>query len=401
MTADFRVPAAEIRTRIDRIQAILCQQEVDALFIAQRVDLFYFSGTAQDGCLYIPAEGEPTLFIRRYPPRAREESSLERIVEIRSTRELPGRIADTYGARSRRIGFELDALTVRTFRRFRTLLDPSEAVDGSAWILDIRAVKSAWEIRQMEAAAALSARTFDHMESLLETGLTEMAFAARVEAYARENGHAGMLRARGDSGSIYTWQVVSGESGGVGGCLDASISGEGTSAAFPSGAGYRRLSPGEPILVDFGTVRNGYHMDETRMFSIGPMAPEAERACTAAIEIHDRLIEAVRPGVTAGSLFDLAVAHARELGFEEAFLGLPGYKCSFVGHGIGAELVEPPFIARGRKERLVPGMTLALEPKMIFAGRFGAGIESVVQVTDTGHRMLTRIPARIMTCESG
>lgn len=71
MKQEFKVPAAEIEQRISRIQIELQKKEIDGLFIVQRVDLFYFSGTAQNGFLYIPAEGDPLLFIKKYMPRAR------------------------------------------------------------------------------------------------------------------------------------------------------------------------------------------------------------------------------------------------------------------------------------------------------------------------------------------
>ena len=70
MKKEFKVPAAEIQQRISRIQTELQEKEIDGLFIVQRVDLFYFSGTAQNGFLYIPAEGDPLLFIKKYMPRS-------------------------------------------------------------------------------------------------------------------------------------------------------------------------------------------------------------------------------------------------------------------------------------------------------------------------------------------
>ena len=85
MKQEFKVPAAEIEQRISRIQTELQEKEIDGLFIVQRVDLFYFSGTAQNGFLYIPAEGDPLLFIKKYMPRARDESSIKDIIEMHTT----------------------------------------------------------------------------------------------------------------------------------------------------------------------------------------------------------------------------------------------------------------------------------------------------------------------------
>ena len=97
MKQDFRVPASEIRRRKAAIQSELRRSEMDGLFIVQRVDLFYFSGTAQNGFLYMPAEGEPLLCIKKYMPRAQKESPLENIVEVGSINDVPGRLkaADT------------------------------------------------------------------------------------------------------------------------------------------------------------------------------------------------------------------------------------------------------------------------------------------------------------------
>ena len=73
MAQEFKIPASEIEIRITKIQKRLRDEEIGGLLIVQRVDLFYFSGTAQNGFLYIPSEGDPLLLIRRYIPRIWEE----------------------------------------------------------------------------------------------------------------------------------------------------------------------------------------------------------------------------------------------------------------------------------------------------------------------------------------
>ena len=66
LPGEFRVPASEIEGRILRIQEELRKAEIDGLLVIQRVDLFYFSGTAQNGFLFIPAEGAPLLLIKKH-----------------------------------------------------------------------------------------------------------------------------------------------------------------------------------------------------------------------------------------------------------------------------------------------------------------------------------------------
>ena len=101
-------------------------------------------------------------------------------------------------------------------------------------------------------------------------------------------------------------------------------------------------------MVDFAAVLNGFHMDETRMFAIDAMPDKAMRACEDAIDIHDFILEKAGPGISTGELFQLALERADSLGCSHSFLGAPGSKVRFIGHGIGHELVEPPIIAQGK-----------------------------------------------------
>jgi Xaa-Pro dipeptidase len=394
----FKVPSGEINQRIKRIRKELQDSGIDGLFIVQRVDLFYFSGTAQTGFLYIPAEGQPVLFIKRYLPRAREESSIKNIIEIKSIKEVPGLIVDFCGKLSGTIGFEFDVLPVKDFNFYKGLFDVERFVDGSPLIHKVRMIKSAWEIEQIERTAELSQKIFKYMKSAIRPGLTEMEFSGMYETFARKHGHGARLRVRDYQAEGYPWHILSGTNGGLLGLLDSPASGEGTSAAFPCGGGSKLLAPDEPIMIDFGTVLNGYHMDETRMFAIASMPGRAMDACRASIEIHNAVLEIVKPGISLDELFRHSVKTSKSLGYAEYYLGPPGHKVSFVGHGIGLELIEPPIIAKGREVLLKPGMTFALEPKMVFKNEFSAGIESVFLVTEKGARLLSKVALEIFVC---
>ena len=396
MEKEFRVPADELDRRQAGIQKKLQQKGIDGLLVLQRVDLFYFSGTAQNGFLYMPAEGAPLLLIKKHLPRARAESRLDNIVAVNSIKEIPQRVAAFYGRLPGVIGLEFDVLPVNYFRKLEGLLGARSYVDAAPLILRTRMIKSGWEIEQMEKTAQMSAKTFDYVQSAIRPGLTEIEFAGMVETFARKLGHGAMLRMRDFLTEGYPWHLLSGKSGGMVGLLDSPASGAGTSPAFPCGAGPKPLAADEPIMVDFSSVLNGYHLDETRMVAIGSLPDRAMAACHAATDIRDAVLDRVKPGVTLAELFDVSVDRAAELGYEEQYLGPPGNKVTFIGHGVGLELVEPPIIARGRKDRIAPGMTLALEPKMVFENEFCAGIEDVFLVTETGYRMISKLPPNVL-----
>jgi len=394
----FKVPASEINARTLNIQRELQQNGIEGIFIVQRVDLFYFSGTAQNGYLYIPAEGEPLLLIKQYLPRAKAESSIANIVKIESITEIPRLIADHRGRMPKVLGFELDVLPVNDFYFYQSLFKAEKSEDASPHILKVRRVKSPWEIEQMDKTAEMTRKTFAYMRDIIRPGLTEMEFAGMFETYARRLGHGARIRVRHYQTEGYPWHILSGQSGSLPGVLDSPASGEGTSAAFPAGAGHKKLCANEPIMVDLASVLNGYHLDETRMFAIGSMPAKAMRTCRTAIELHNRIIEKAKPGGTLEELFDHSVQLAEKLGFSEPYLGAPGHKVSFIGHGIGLEIIEPYIIARNRKDQLEPGMTFALEPKFVHENEFSAGVESVFVVTETGSRLISKVPVEVFVC---
>jgi Xaa-Pro aminopeptidase len=321
-----------------------------------------------------------------------EESSIPNITAIRSIREIPEQLRAHYGTLPRTLAFELDVIPVQEFRFYQRLFPGQICVDGSPLIHRVRMLKSEWELAQLEKTAELSRQTFTFMRENLRPGYTEMEFAGLFEAFARKIGHAGRVRVRDYQTEGYPWHVLSGTEGAQVGVLDSPASGEGTSAAFPCGAGGKKIARNEPIMVDFTFVHNGYHIDETRMFAIGRMPGKAMRACRAAIEIHNDLLERVRPGLPLRDLYERSVAKAETMGYADAFLGTPGYKVTFVGHGIGLELIEHPIIAPNRETLLEPGMVFALEPKLLFEHAFTAGIESVFTVTERGARLISKVP---------
>lgn len=398
MISELPVPAEEIRLRIGAAQNELCRKEINALLIMQRADLYYFSGTAQNGFLYIPSEGPPLLLIKKYMPRALQESPIEDILEINSVKEVPARISEFYGYEPFSLALELDVIPVREFMFYRELFKNQNCIDGSSLIKGLRMIKSDWEIERLRNTARMSSRTFEFIRNKLAPGYTEMEFAGMFETFARRLGHGGRVRVRDFQSEGYPWHVLSGRSGGMVGLLDSPATGEGTSPAFPCGAGHKELAPHEPIMIDLASILDGYHADETRMFAIGSMPKKALRASQAAIEIHNHVLEMIRPGVRVDELFQASVDKADSLGYAESFLGPPGYKVTFIGHGMGLELIEPPIIAANKSQKLQPGMVLAIEPKMVFENEFCAGIESNVVVTHTGCSLLSEVPAEVFVC---
>ncbi|MBN2123843.1 MAG: aminopeptidase P family protein [Deltaproteobacteria bacterium] len=390
------VPREELDARLRRLRPLMKDRGMDALLIIQKMDCYYFSGTAQDALLYVPLDDEPLLMVRRELGRAGIESALTDIVEMRSIREISGLIGAHRGLLPKNLGMELDMLPAKEYLRYGELFPKTRIVDGSRVIAEVRKIKSPYEIERIRKAGRIGQRVYEEGRNILREGMSEIEFGGLLEACAKKYGHEGLIRVRAVNYEAYTWHVLSGPSGGIVSQSDSPMGGVGLSPAFPVGASRRRMGPGEPILVDFGTCYQGYQSDETRMFSIGRMEDKFLRAYDACRKIHDAVLDRTRPGADCEALFEDTLGIAEELGYAKSYLGPAGLQTRFIAHGIGLELAELPYLARGHSYPLEEGMVFALEPKIVFPGEGAVGVENTVLVTAEGFEILTPLRQDIL-----
>jgi Xaa-Pro dipeptidase len=382
-------PRDELQGRLARVRKGMEKQEIEGLLVVQKMACYYLSGTTQDSMLYVPLEGEPLLMVKREVERARVESALAEVVAMKSRSELPDLICTHYGGLPETMGLELDVLPVRDYLRFQDLFPGIPILDGSSVIRETRKIKSLYEIDLIKVAGTIGEKVYLRGREILKEGMTEIEFGGLLEAEAKTYGHEGLLRVRSLNYEAYTWHVLSGPTGGIVSQSDSPMGGLGLSPAFPVGASRRPMKRQEPILVDFGTCYDGYQADETRMFSIGPMDKKFIDAYKVCRDLHDTVLEQTRPGADCEGLFQKTVILAKKLGYKDTYLGPPGLQTRFVGHGIGLELNEIPFLAQGHSYPLEEGMTFALEPKIVFPGEGAVGLENTVAVTRDAYEILT------------
>ncbi len=386
------VPSAELKSRIEAFQMLLDKGSVDAAVIVQKSDFFYLTGTNQQGWLYVPRQGQPLLMIFKDFARAKAESGLERIVDLVSPKKIPGALERFGYPKPEILGMELDVLPTNLFFQYRSIFDSSDIVDISADIRMLRAVKSPYEIGMIRRAAALSDKLAARVPDLLEPGKTEITLAGEIEAYARHLGHQGLVKMRLWGSELFYGHLLSGPSGGVPSYLASPTGGSGTSPATGQGAGHRKIGRNEPIIVDYVFALDGYLSDHTRIFSIGTLPDDLLRAHDAMLEVQEIARHQGVPGVGAGELYDIMVAAAGDRGYATHFMGVGDRRIRFTGHGIGLELDEFPFIAKGQTLALEAGMVIAMEPKVVLPGRGVVGIENTLVVTASGLESLTTFP---------
>jgi len=388
-------PDAEIKNRFTRIRMRMQKEDIEALLVVQKMNLYYLSGTAQDGFLFIPLEGPPLLMIKRELERAKVESPIKEIIALRSIREIPSLIRTHCRKLPVSLGLELDRLPVKDYFRFQEFFPSAKLMDASSILRETRKIKSSFEIDLMKKAGEIGNKVYHQGQKVLKEGMTEIEFGGLLEAEAKKYGHEGLLRVNSLNYEAYTWHVLSGPTGGIVSQSDSPMGGLGLSPAFPVGASFKVMEAHEPILVDFGTCYHGYQADETRMFSIGRMKQKFIDAYKACKEIHDTILGEARPGADGEAIFMKTLKLAGKLGYKDSYLGPPGLQTHFIGHGIGLELNELPFIAQRQSYPLEEGMTFAIEPKIVFSREGSVGIENTVAITEKGYEILTPAPQEI------
>ncbi len=383
-------PVEEVKTRITKLQAFMEKNGIDGSLIVQKTDLYYFSATSQQGWLYIPVEGQPVLMIFKEYDRAVKESPLDNVVSLISPKKIPA-ILQEYGlSLPSRLGMELDVLPTNLYFQYTSIFRYSEVVDVSLEIRLVRSVKSDYEVELIREAARLSDKTMEKIPELLEPGKTELAVAGELEAYARSLGHQGLVRMRLFGSELFYGHLMFGASAAVPSYLSSPTGGAGVSGAIAQGPGFNTLEKKEPILVDYVFIYEGYICDHAKIFSLGRIADELLRAHDAMLDIQETAKGLVVPGVASGEVYEGMVAMVKDKGYEDYFMGASDRRIRFTGHGVGLELDEFPFMAKGQVLPIEKNMVIALEPKVIMPGKGVVGVENTHLVTGLGLETLTK-----------
>ena len=246
------------------------------------------------------------------------------------------------------------------YRTAKILADKLGAEDASELIENVRAVKTSGEIELIEAAARIAEDAFRSVLEHIGEGASEASLAGLLYKEMLERG---------------AW-----------------------SEAFPSIVAFYahtalphhtptllRLAPPGPVLFDWGAVYWGYRSDMTRTFWHGGVAPERFRLhLEAVLEAQGEAADTIAAGVEAWEPDNAARRVLSRRGLDKFFIhGL--------GHGVGIDIHEKPFLRPGSKTILEKGMVVTVEPGVYIPGIHGIRVEDMYLVTASGARRLTRL----------
>jgi Xaa-Pro aminopeptidase len=335
-----------VKERLERLQAGL----EEPLLVSSQVNVRYLCGLDSSNAALLVERDRVQLFTDfRYAERARAIRGLE---AVETRRDLYSDLAERL---SGAVGFEADALT---YARYETLAAGGiELVARRGCVEQLREVKDSAELAAVRRSAEILSDAF--------ASLAEEPFVGRSE---RE----------------LVWRMA--ELMHEGGADDAAFStvvGAGETGSSPHASpGDRRVEVGETVVVDAGCRVNGYCSDCTRTFVTGPLPAELDEAYDVTLRAQLASLEAVVPGADAKAVDRVARGIIEEAGLGDRF----GHG---LGHGVGLEVHEAPWLHPERESTLVAGNVVTVEPGVYLPGLGGVRIEDLVIVTDDGPEVLT------------
>ncbi len=368
-------PLETLTARLTRTRDATRAAGFDALLITPSPDLRYLLGVAGESherltCLVLPADGDPVLVVPALErPGLDGTPALElglEVAEWTDGQDPYALVADALrrsGSLATRAAVG-DTMPAAHVLALRDALPACQQELASMVLAPLRMRKDSAEIAALAAAGKAIDRVHARMGEWLRVGRTEAQVGADVAAAIVEEGH-----------TAAAFVIV----------------GSGPNGASPHhDVSARVLQPGDLVVVDIGgPTPEGYFSDCTRTYCLDePTAADVAAGYAVLQAAQDAAVAAVAPGVSAQQVDAAARVPITDAGFGDRFIHR-------TGHGIGLDVHEQPYIVAGNALVLEAGMVFSIEPGIYFPGRWGARIEDIVVVTDSGVTRLNHRPREL------
>lgn len=384
-----KVPLKELNSRIERFRNQMDQSypgwEITAVF--SKINLYYFTGTMQEGVLFIPKHDEAVLWVRRSYERAVDESLFPVIRPMESYRDA----AITMKNLPETVYLEKEIVPIAMLQRFQKYFPFSVIESADLQIAAVRSIKSKYELALMEKSGKIHQYVTEELvPGMLREGMSESEFFSDLYTAMIREGHHGVTRfGMFDTESILG-QIAFGESSIYPTSFNGPGGNYGMSPAVPiHGSRSRKLRRGDLVFVDVGCGVEGYHTDKTMTYMFGRSLPdEVIKIHLQCVDIQNNIASMLKPGAIPSVIYN-EVLSGLSPDFLENFMGFGARRVKFLGHGIGLTIDELPVIANGFDEPIQDGMVFAIEPKKGIPHVGMVGIENTFIVTPNGGRNIT------------
>ena len=359
---------AEYDARLEKARGLMATLGADAVLIGAGASLRYFTGvgwgaTERLVALVLPRRGRPIMVCPAFELGSLEASLvIEADIRLWEEDESPYDLAAGAALEAGAVLALDPAATFLTFNALRDTDTNLRIVDGAPVVNGCRQVKSAAELALMTEAKQMTLLAHRAAARMLAPGVK----ASEVKRFL-DTAHRTLGADNGNSFCAVQFARAT---------------------AYPHGLpGDQTMEEGDLVLIDTGCLVQGYNADITRTYVFGEPTGEHRRIWDIEHAAQAAAFAAVRPGVPCEEIDNTARAVLERHGLGPNY-NLPGLPHR-TGHGIGLSIHEPPYLVRGDKTPLEPGMCFSNEPMIVLPDQFGIRLEDHFYVTETGAAWFT------------
>lgn len=311
--------------------------------------------TGEDGFLLISNDRKILLVDSRFTTQAKEEvNSYVEVVEYKPP--IESFIFDNY--KIDKLGLE-ESIKYSFYNLFSQKFGPNKITIIKNFVENLRTIKNEKEIQYISKAEEIAEKSFLKTLELIKEGSTEKEISIELEYQMKKNG--------GEKNGFDTI-VLFGERG-----------------ALPHGKpSDRKLKNRESIIIDFGTIFNGYHSDCTRTVFFGNLDSEFINIFNIVKDAQEKGLDYIKENLKGKEIDKVSRYHIKEKGYGDYF----GHG---LGHGVGLEIHERPTLSPLGEEELKENMVVTIEPGIYIPNKIGIRIEDLVVVKKEGHINLTKL----------
>lgn len=387
-----KVPTEELKSRLQRFRAAMDQKEPQwkLALVISKINQYYFTGTMQEGLLFIPRDAEAVYYVRRSYDRAVDESLFTGIKPMETYRDVAGDVA-AFGGVADTVHIEMEFVPLAMCERLKKYFGFSSYKSMDVCISKVRSLKSPYELDLMMKAGEIHRKVMEErVPLLLREGITESELTTAIFTVLVEEGHQGIARFGMFDTEVILGHIAFGESSLYPTYFNGPGGNYGLGPAVQlMGNRERRLKDGDLIFIDTGCGFEGYQSDKTLTYVFGKPLPEhAVDRHKKCLEIQGRIAEMLKPGEIPSNIYNTVMNSVDEDSLPN-FMGYGRRRTKFIGHGIGLQVDELPVLAKGFDEPLQEGMVFAVEPKAGVEGVGMVGIENTFIVTPQGGKCIT------------
>jgi Xaa-Pro aminopeptidase len=362
------IDRAGYAARVERLRSLLNERGIDGVLLESSTNLSHLTGIGWGRSerlflLWIPVWGEPAVVCPAFEEaRAREVAPFADFRVWQEQDDPYTRVAELLAESNARGGTIAIEPTTRHFVALGIARAAPAAtlVDGAAVLDAQRTVKTPAEIALMQKAIEVTEAAYEAAFAGAKAGTTEAEFASSV---SREMGRLGS-----GGGALVLF---------------------GPNAAYPHGtAKHEAVREGIPLLCDGGTTVHGYQSDITRTRVLGKPTSKFADVWHVVHEAQAAGFRTAGPGVPCQEVDRAARKIIADAGFGKYFTHR-------LGHGIGMEGHEQPYLVEGNTRLLEPGNTTTVEPGIYIPGELGVRIEDMILVTENGCEVLSHPPSSL------